>query len=161
MGKRLDMAAVLDAPALDSGLKRVIGRKTLLVFIVGDVLGAGIYALVGEVGAETGGAIWTAFVLALALAVFTAFAYAELVTKYPQAAGAALYTHKAFGIHFLTFMVAFTVLSSGITSASTAASAFATNLAKGFGLTFTDGVGLTLAALVLTLALGRTRPLQP
>ena len=38
--------------------------KLLLIFIVGDILGGGIYALVGEVGAETGGAIWTAFLLA-------------------------------------------------------------------------------------------------
>jgi hypothetical protein len=38
------------------------------------VLGAGIYALVGEVGGRTGGAIWTAFGVALLLAVFTAFA---------------------------------------------------------------------------------------
>ncbi|MEX0745127.1 MAG: hypothetical protein WD118_05955 [Phycisphaeraceae bacterium] len=35
--------------------------------------------------------------LALALALFTAFAYAELVTKYPKAAGAALYANRAFG----------------------------------------------------------------
>ena len=83
-------------------LRRVIGRKTLLVFVVGDVLGAGIYALVGEVGAETGGAIWTAFTLALLLAIFTAFAYAELVTKYPRAAGAALYVNKAFRIPFVS-----------------------------------------------------------
>jgi hypothetical protein len=31
----------------------------LLIFIVGDILGGGIYALVGEVGGEVGGAIWT------------------------------------------------------------------------------------------------------
>lgn len=125
MGKRRDMATAVAEPAPRNELKRVIGRKTLLVFIVGDVLGAGIYALVGEVGAETGGAIWTAFVLALVLAVFTAFAYAELVTKYPQAAGAALYVNKAFRQPFLTFMVAFAVMASGVTSAST--------LARGFG----------------------------
>ncbi len=53
------------------------------------------------------------------------------MTKYPQAAGAALYTHKAFGIHFLTFMVAFTVMCSGITSASTASRAFASFLRRG------------------------------
>jgi len=63
------MAAVTTDPEPErSGLKKAIGRRTLLVFVVGDVLGAGIYALVGEVGAETGGAIWTAFTLALALA---------------------------------------------------------------------------------------------
>ena len=56
-------------------------------------------------------------VVAFLVALVTAFSYLELVTKYPQAAGAALYTHKAFGVHFLTFVVAFAVMSSGITSA--------------------------------------------
>ncbi len=60
----------------------------------------------------------------MALALFTAFAYAELVTKYPQAAGAALYVNKAFRQPFFTFMVAFAVMLSGITSASTLARAF-------------------------------------
>ncbi len=96
----------------------------LTFFVIGDVLGAGIYALVGEVGGEVGGAIWAAFLLALALAVFTAFAYAELVTKYPKAAGAALYVNRAFGRPFLTFMVAFAVIASGLASAATIARAF-------------------------------------
>ena len=58
------------------------------------------------------------------LAAFTAIAYAELVTKYPRAAGAALYAHKAFKRPFLTFLVAFAVMCSGITSAATLATAF-------------------------------------
>src|ERR687893_549446 len=117
----------MDAAAgeLDTRLHRAIGPRLLTVFIVGDILGAGIYALVGEVGAEVGGAIWASFLAAFLLALFTAFAYAELVSKYPRAAGAALYTHKAFGAPFLTFVVAFTVMSSGIASASTLARAFA------------------------------------
>ncbi|HET6831409.1 MAG TPA: APC family permease [Solirubrobacterales bacterium] len=97
----------------------------LLLFIVGDMLGGGIYALVGEVGAEVGGAIWTAFAAAFVLAALTACAYAELVSKYPRAAGAALYTNRAFDRPFLTFMVAFAVMASGITSASTLARGFA------------------------------------
>jgi amino acid transporter len=68
----------------------------LTVFVIGDVLGAGIYELAGEVAGKVGGAIWTSFLLAGILAAFTATAYAELVTKYPQAAGAALYAHKAY-----------------------------------------------------------------
>lgn len=96
----------------------------LLVLVVGDVLGAGIYALIGEVGGRVGGAIWSAFLLALALAIFTAFAYAELVTKYPQAAGAALYVNKAWHRPFVTFLVAFAVMGSGLTSAATLSRAF-------------------------------------
>ena len=115
-------------------LKRVMGTKLLLLFIVGDILGTGVYALTGNVAKEVGGAAWAPFVVAFVVAIMTAFSYLELVTKYPQAAGAALYTHKAFGIHFVTFIVCFTVMCSGITSASTASRAFASNLLKGFGL---------------------------
>jgi APA family basic amino acid/polyamine antiporter len=79
-------------------LRRVMGPGLLLLFIVGDVLGTGVYALTGDVAAEVGGAAWLPFLIAFAIAFLTAFSYLELVTKYPQAAGAALYTHKAFGI---------------------------------------------------------------
>ncbi|GAA3219777.1 APC family permease [Pseudonocardia petroleophila] len=105
-------------------LKRAIGPKLLLFFVIGDILGAGIYALMGSVAGKIGGALWLPFLLAFVVAFLTAFSYLELVGKYPRAAGAALYTHKAFGINFLTFMVTFTVMASGVTSAATAAKAF-------------------------------------
>lgn len=105
-------------------LKRSIGRTVLLLFVVGDILGAGIYALTGTVAAEVGGAIWLPFLLAFVLAALTATAYAELVARYPRAAGAALYANRAFRRPFLTFLVAFAVMMSGITSASAAARAF-------------------------------------
>ncbi|WP_099866881.1 APC family permease [Pararhizobium haloflavum] len=134
------------AKELEPSLHRVMGPGLLLLFIVGDVLGTGIYALTGEVAAEVGGVVWLPFLVAFAVALITAFSYLELVTKYPKAAGAALYTHKAFGVHFVTFLVAFAVMSSGITSASTAARAFASNMSEGFGLGI-EGFGITLIAL--------------
>lgn len=105
-------------------LRRTIGRTVLLLFVVGDILGAGIYALTGTVAEQVGGAIWLPFLLAFALATLTATAYAELVARYPKAAGAALYANRAFRRPFLTFLVAFAVMMSGITSASAAARAF-------------------------------------
>ncbi len=125
-------------------LRRAIGPKLLLFFIVGDILGGGIYALVGEVGSETGGAIWIAFTLALVMAAFTAGSYAELVSKYPRAGGAGLYVHRAFGNPFFSFMVAFAVAMSGITSAAT--------LSRGFGgdyLSVFVDIDVVLAALAL------------
>jgi amino acid transporter len=128
-------------------LKRVMGPGLLLLFIVGDVLGTGIYALTGQVAAQVGGVVWLPFLVAFLVALVTALSYLELVTKYPQAAGAALYTHKAFGIHFVTFLVAFAVMSSGITSASTAARAFSANFADVLGLRLGEGIGITLIGL--------------
>lgn len=133
-------------------LKRVMGPGLLLLFIVGDILGTGVYALTGQVANEIGGAAWAPFLVAFAIAMITAFSYLELVTKYPQAAGAALYTHKAFGIHFLTFIVAFTVMCSGITSASTASRAFAANLVIGFGLD-SDNTDLVMIIALAFMAL--------
>ena len=133
--------------AAEPALRRVMGPWLLLLFIVGDILGTGIYALTGQVAKQVGGAVWLPFLVAFIVAVITAFSYLELVTKYPRAAGAALYTHKAFGVHFVTFIVAFAVMSSGITSASTASRAFAANLANVFALDLAGGIGITLVGL--------------
>ncbi|HEY3560454.1 MAG TPA: APC family permease [Kribbella sp.] len=108
-------------------LKRVMGPGLLLLFVVGDILGTGVYALTGKVAGEVGGAVWLPFLCAFVVAMLTATSYLELVTKYPKAGGAAVYTHKAFGIHFLTFLLTFAVMCSGLTSASSASKAFAAN----------------------------------
>ena len=128
-------------------LHRVMGPGLLLLFIVGDILGTGVYALTGDVAAEVGGAAWVPFLAAFLIATITAFSYLELVTKYPQAAGAALYVHKAFGVQFVTFLVAFVVMCSGITSASTASRFFAANLNTGFNLDW-GKVGIVTVALL-------------
>ena len=128
-------------------LKRAIGRNALLLFVLGDVLGAGIYVLVGQVAGEVGGAVWAPFLVALVLALFTACSYAELVTKYPGAGGAALYVNRAFRQPFVTFMVMFAVMLSGVTSASTLARAFA-----GDYLNALVSVPTLLAALVFIVA---------
>jgi amino acid transporter len=133
--------------AAEPSLHRVMGPWLLLLFIVGDILGTGIYALTGQVANQVGGVVWLPFLVAFAVAMVTAFSYLELVTKYPQAAGAALYTHKAFGVHFITFIVAFAVMCSGITSASTASRAFAANMSNAFGLGLSGGIGITLIGL--------------
>ncbi|MBC7944134.1 MAG: APC family permease [Burkholderiales bacterium] len=133
--------------AAEPALNRVMGPWLLLLFIVGDILGTGIYALTGQVAKQVGGVVWLPFLVAFIVAVITAFSYLELVTKYPRAAGAALYTHKAFGIHFVTFIVAFAVMCSGITSASTASRAFAANLSNAFDLGLAGGSGITLVGL--------------
>ena len=116
MSERVDVEG--EGAEQQTELKRVMGPKLLLLFIVGDILGTGVYALTGAVAGEVGGAAWAPFLVAFAVATITAFSYLELVTKYPQAAGAALYTHRAFGIHFLTFLVAFTVMFHGRSSVS-------------------------------------------
>ncbi|HEX7235793.1 MAG TPA: APC family permease [Gammaproteobacteria bacterium] len=107
------------------GLHRVIGAKLLLFLVIGDMLGTGIYALTGDVAGRVGGAAWLAFGAAFLVALLTATSYLELVGKYPHAAGAALYSQRAFGSRFLTFLVGFAVMCSALTSVAAASRAFA------------------------------------
>ncbi|WP_058235161.1 APC family permease [Devriesea agamarum] len=133
------------------GLKKAITPGLLLLFIVGDILGTGVYALTGKVAGEVGGAGWVPVIIAFTVAMISALSYLEMVTKYPQAAGAALYVHKAFGIHVLTFMVTFAVLCSGITSASTASTFLADNFSKAFHLDWgtTEVTAVAIAFIVI------------
>ena len=149
MGTQAERVDDVNGPEPD--LKRVMGPKLLLLFIVGDILGAGVYAVTGDVAGEVGGVAWLPFLIAFAVATLTACSYLELVTRYPQAAGAALYAHKAFGIHFITFLVAFTVVCSGITSASTSSSLLAANLLAGLDATVGGVPTTTTPTIVVAL----------
>ncbi|MBW5425672.1 amino acid permease [Streptomyces sp. BG9H] len=111
-------------PAEEGALHRAIGPKLLILFVIGDILGTGIYATTGKVAGKVGGALWLPFAIGFVVAILTAASYVELVGKYPKAAGAALYTQKAFRTPFLTFIIAFMVMCSGLASASAAARAF-------------------------------------
>ncbi|MCT9868167.1 APC family permease [Paenarthrobacter aurescens] len=130
----------------NSRLKQSITGPLLFLFILGDVLGAGIYALVGKVAGEVGGAIWIPLALALSLAMLTAGSYAELVTKYPKAGGAAVFAERAFKMPSISFLVGFCMLAAGVTSAAGLSLAFAGDYLKPF-----LDVPATPAALVFLL----------
>lgn len=120
-------------PELDdseSGLKRTITGSQLFFYTLGDVLGSGIYVLIGLVAAAVGGAFWIAFAVGITIAAITGSAYAELVTKYPKAAGASLYVNKAFGSRALTFLVTVSFLSASFAAAGSLASGFAQYFAE-------------------------------
>lgn len=105
-------------------LKRRIGLWLLLLYGLGNILGAGIYVLVGKVAGEAGSATAWAFVLASAGVAFTVFSYAELAARYPVSAGVAVYLYQAFSHRWLSVLVGLLVMVSGITSAATISHGF-------------------------------------
>lgn len=109
----------------DSELKQGVSGRLLYFYVLGDVLGSGIYVLIGLVAGAVGGAFWAAFAVGVTVATITGLAYAELVTKYPQAAGAALYVNKAFKNKTLTFFITFCMLSASYAAAGSLATGFA------------------------------------
>ncbi|MGW0533045.1 APC family permease [Streptomyces sp. NPDC003032] len=139
-----------------TALKKALTTPLLYFFILGDVLGAGVYVLVGQVAADSGGAVWVPLVVALCLALLTAASYAELVTKYPRAGGASHYATLAYG-PFAGFLAGFCMLAAGIVSVAA--------LARGFGGDYlsefiTLPVALVVIVFLAALALLNARGIR-
>jgi amino acid transporter len=113
-------------------LRRAVTGPMLFLFILGDVLGAGVYALAGTIAGEVGGAIWVPLLIALFFAMLTAGSYAELVSKYPHAGAASVFAEKAFKSPLISFLVGFCMLAAAVTSAAGLSLAFAGDYLRAF-----------------------------
>lgn len=110
---------------MENTLKRHITLWPLVLYGIGDILGAGIYGLVGKAAGHMGNAAWMAFLVSMVAAGFTGLSYASLGSRYPRAGGASYITHRAYGSGFLAYIVGLAVLASGLTSMATASRVFA------------------------------------
>jgi amino acid transporter len=109
----------------DIGLKRSLGLTLITLYGLGNILGAGIYVLIGEVVAAAGMAAPLAFVLAAIVAALSAFTYGELAARFPVSAGEAVYVHQAFGLRGLSIAVGLMIAAAGMVSSATLARGFA------------------------------------
>lgn len=106
-------------------LKRVFGLTTLVIYGVGDILGAGIYAVVGKIVGLSGSMVWASFLLAMVVAALTALSYAELGSRLPKSGGVAYFVHIAFRREWLSMLVGWLMFSTCLVSMATLSLAFA------------------------------------
>src|SRR5687767_4266265 len=86
-------------------LARHMTLFALVVYGVGDMVGAGIYATIGQAAGRLGNAVWLSFVVSMVAALLTGLSYASISSRYPRAAGAAYVTNRAFRKPFLSYLV--------------------------------------------------------
>ncbi len=134
-------------------LKRRVSLFGVTVYGIGNVLGAGIYALIGEVVGITGNLSWLAFVLASITGALTGLSYAELSAMYPKSAAEFVYTEEAFKIRILSFLLGWIIIFSGILSAATVALGFANYLAALIGVPSIILIVIFAALLIVILSL--------
>ncbi len=111
-------------------LRRNISMPMLLFYGLGNILGAGIYVLIAEVANIAGMYAPFSFLIALIIVSFTALSYAELSSRYPDAAGVALYVKKGLGSTPLSVVVGLTIALAALISAATIARGFTGYLAE-------------------------------
>ncbi|MBT8127385.1 MAG: amino acid permease [Gammaproteobacteria bacterium] len=105
-------------------LKRTIGLPVLLFYGLGNILGAGIYVLIGKVAGEAGMYVPLAFFTASVVAGISAFTYSELSARYPLSAGEAVYIDEGFHSAALSRLTGVLIACSGMVSAATISRGF-------------------------------------
>ena len=129
-------------------LKRSLGLGLISLYGLGNILGAGIYVLVGKVVGTAGVHAPLAFVIAAIVAALSAFTYGELAARYPVSAGEAVYVDAAFGVAALSLTVGLLIALAGMVSAATLVRGFV-----GYLHVFIQAPGfLAIVLLVLSLA---------
>jgi APA family basic amino acid/polyamine antiporter len=101
-----------------TGLKRSLSLPSAVFYGVGNILGAGIYVLIGKVAGVAGYFSPLAFIFSALIVVPTAFTYAEWVSRSPRSAGEAVYVNEAFGYRSLSTLVGLLIMLAGVVSSS-------------------------------------------
>jgi basic amino acid/polyamine antiporter, APA family len=134
-------------------LRRTLGLFEVTLSGIGVILGAGIYALIGEAAGLAGNAVWISFALSAVVAVFTGLSYAELASMFPKASAEYEYTSQAFG-PFPAFVIGWLIILSGVIGAATVSLGFAGYFQALTGAPLLPSALILLAVLSAVLSVG-------
>lgn len=135
-------------------LKRDVSLFLLVFYGLGNILGAGIYVLIGKISSISGVYTPFAFLVACITVLFTALSYAELSSRFPYSAGEALYAKEAFNSKLLSTIIGLAIAFSGILSSATILHGFNGYLSKFFELPIYITSPLVLIILCIIAILG-------
>lgn len=110
-------------------LKRSLGFWDVLMFGVGGIVGAGIYAIIGKAAGLSGNMLWLSFVIAAVVALLTGLSYAEFVSRYPDSGGSFEYMKQGLGTK-TAFGMSIFIVFTGVVAAAAIAISFADYLSR-------------------------------
>ena len=127
---------------------------------VGAMVGAGIFALLGQAGAIAGGAVWISFLIAGAMSAALGYTVVKFGVRYPSSGGIVVYLMHAFANRrvvgvaaWLGYLTAIVVVGAMVAvSFGDYVAALFLDAAPGGTVSKLAAVGLVVAASVMTVA---------
>ena len=123
----------------------------------GVMIGAGIFALTGQIAELAGKWFPYAFILAAVISAFSAYSYVKLSNAYPSAGGIAMFLEKAYGKSMMTGACALLMYFSMVINESLVARTFGTYVLQPFDIKGDTwlvpvlGVGLLIFAFFVNI----------
>lgn len=105
-------------------LKKELTLFDAVVYGVGLIIGAGIYALVGKGAGLAGNGLWLSFAIGGAVALFSGLSYAELSSAFSRDAVEYNYMKHATKSRIAAFVVGWLTVFSGVAATATVATGF-------------------------------------
>lgn len=137
----------------EPSLRREAGLFQVVTYGVGNIVGAGIYVLVGDAAGLAGGLLWLAFLAGAVIALFSGLSYAELASMYPKAASEYIYVGRAYGNRLLSFMTEWIMLITELVAAAAVSIGFAGYFSTIFHVPELP-VAFALLAILTVVAMG-------
>jgi len=113
--------------AMKEKLKRTLTLFDTTLAGIGIIVGAGIYAIIGEAAGIVGNSIWLSFLIGAIVAGITALSYAELSSLFPKAGAEYVYARRSFG-NRIAFVVNWLLVLGTVFSVATVSLGFASYL---------------------------------
>ncbi len=130
----------------------------------GVMIGAGIFALTGQVAALAGDLFPIAFLAAGVIVAFSAYSYVKLSNAFPSSGGVAMFLREAYGLGTATGVFALLMYVSMVISESLVARTFGAYVLQIVGLTPTSfwvpALGVALLAVAFAVNLAGNRAVQ-
>lgn len=101
---------------------------------LGSIIGAGIFALLGQVILLAGDKTYLAFIIAGCTAMFSGYSYAKLAGRYPISGGLTDYFHLAFKSKFISGGLSLVYMIASAVSIAMLAKSFGIYMSNFFNL---------------------------
>jgi amino acid transporter len=139
--------------------KKITTVRTAVALGIGSMVGAGIFALMGEAAAIAGSGVWLSFLMAGIIALLTGHSFVELGVRYPTRGGIVEYLVRAYGVGIFSGGCSILYYIAQLIGMAMIAMAFGKFASKLIGIeenlelwdhVFASGLVLTLVFLTLT-----------
>ncbi len=119
--------------SVGKSVAKPIGFWSATALGIGAMVGAGIFALLGEASTISGSAVYLSFIIGGIIAMFSGYSLGKLGSRYPSAGGIIEYLTQAYGVGFFTGTMGVVLYFAAVVSLSLVAEAFGN-----YAVTFLD-----------------------
>ncbi len=141
--KKPILALMQEASDTEKGLKKTLGRGSLIALGIGAIIGAGLFSITGGAAAnQAGPAITISFVVAALGCAFAGLCYAEFASMIPVAGSAYTYSYATMG-EFVAWIIGWDLVLEYAVGAATVAISWSRYFGKflgGFGIHLPESV---------------------